>query len=164
MLYVQQVLQIPTGRASLLFPALNVAVIAGSLVGPRLLRRLGARRMLLTGFRHSRWNCLVACGGYHIGFVGTAAIALMGALASLLVPRQARALKGPHRSEISSEQTVPAHRIRDYLLTRRGSSDPGTLRMERVGPSQAHNSNNRSMCRALRQIDPPRYRPKAGSR
>ena len=81
MLYVQQVLQIPTGRASLLFPALNVAVIAGSLVGPRLLRRLGARRMLLTGFRHSRWNCLVACGGYHIGFVGAAAIALMGGLA-----------------------------------------------------------------------------------
>jgi len=49
-LYVQQVLRIPTGRASLLFPALNLAVIAGSLAGPRLLKRLGARHTLLAGF------------------------------------------------------------------------------------------------------------------
>jgi EmrB/QacA subfamily drug resistance transporter len=49
-LYVQQVLKVPTGRASLLFPALNLAVIAGSLTGPRLLRRLGARHTLLAGF------------------------------------------------------------------------------------------------------------------
>jgi MFS family permease len=49
-LYVQQVLEVPTGRASLLFPALNLAVIAGSLTGPRLLRRLGARHTLLAGF------------------------------------------------------------------------------------------------------------------
>jgi MFS family permease len=49
-LYVQQVLRVSTGRASLLFPALNLAVIAGSLAGPRLLNRLGARRTLLAGF------------------------------------------------------------------------------------------------------------------
>jgi EmrB/QacA subfamily drug resistance transporter len=49
-LYVQQVLKIPAGRASLLFPALNLAVIAGSLAGPRLLKRLGARLTLLAGF------------------------------------------------------------------------------------------------------------------
>jgi EmrB/QacA subfamily drug resistance transporter len=49
-LYVQQVLRIPAGRASLLFPALNLAVIAGSLAGPRLLKRLGARLTLLAGF------------------------------------------------------------------------------------------------------------------
>ena len=40
----------PAGRASLLFPAINLAVIVGSLLGPRLLGRLGARRTLLLGF------------------------------------------------------------------------------------------------------------------
>ena len=49
-LYVQQMLRVPAGRASLLFPALNLAVIAGSLTGPRLLEGLGARRTLLAGF------------------------------------------------------------------------------------------------------------------
>jgi EmrB/QacA subfamily drug resistance transporter len=49
-LYVQDVLMVPAGRASLLFPAVNLAVIAGSLLGPRLLDRLGGRRTLLVGF------------------------------------------------------------------------------------------------------------------
>jgi MFS family permease len=49
-LYVQDVLGLRAGRASLLFPALNLAVIAGSLAGPRLLGRLGARRTALAGF------------------------------------------------------------------------------------------------------------------
>jgi MFS family permease len=49
-LYVQQTLGIPPGPASLLFPAVNLGVIAGSLQGPRLLGRLGARRTLVTGF------------------------------------------------------------------------------------------------------------------
>jgi EmrB/QacA subfamily drug resistance transporter len=49
-LYVQDVLGVPAGRASLLFPAVNLAVIAGSLLGPRLLVRLGGRRTLLVGF------------------------------------------------------------------------------------------------------------------
>ena len=48
--YVQDVLGVPAGRASLLFPAVNLAVIAGSLAGPRLLGRLGARRTALAGF------------------------------------------------------------------------------------------------------------------
>ncbi len=49
-LYIQDVLVVPAGRASLLFPAINLAVIVGSLTGPRLLGRLGARRTLLVGF------------------------------------------------------------------------------------------------------------------
>jgi EmrB/QacA subfamily drug resistance transporter len=49
-LYVQQVLGIPAGRASLLFPGVNLGVIVGSLAGPRLLGRLRARRTLVTGF------------------------------------------------------------------------------------------------------------------
>ena len=49
-LYVQQTLGLPPGRASLLFPSVNLGVIAGSLCGPRFLGRLGARRTLLAGF------------------------------------------------------------------------------------------------------------------
>jgi MFS family permease len=49
-LYIQDVLGVPAGRASLLFPAINLAVIVGSLAGPRLLGRLGARRTLLAAF------------------------------------------------------------------------------------------------------------------
>lgn len=49
-LYVQETLRVPAGRASLLFPAVNLGVIAGSLLGPRLLGSLGARRTLVTGF------------------------------------------------------------------------------------------------------------------
>jgi MFS family permease len=49
-LYVQDVLGVPAGRAALLFPAVNLAVIAGSLTGPQLLGRLGARHTALAGF------------------------------------------------------------------------------------------------------------------
>jgi EmrB/QacA subfamily drug resistance transporter len=49
-LYVQQVLGLPAARGSLLFPGVNLGVIAGSLLGPRLLGRLGARGTLLAGF------------------------------------------------------------------------------------------------------------------
>jgi len=49
-LYVQQMLGIPAGRASLLFPGVNLGVIVGSLAGPRLLARLRARRTLVMGF------------------------------------------------------------------------------------------------------------------
>jgi EmrB/QacA subfamily drug resistance transporter len=49
-LYVQQVLGLSAARGSLLFPGVNLGVIAGSLLGPRLLGRLGARRTLLAGF------------------------------------------------------------------------------------------------------------------
>jgi MFS family permease len=49
-LYVQQVLGLSAARGSLLFPGVNLGVIAGSLLGPRLLGRLGGRRTLLAGF------------------------------------------------------------------------------------------------------------------
>ena len=49
-LYAQQVLSLSPARASLLFPAFNAGVIAGSLGGPAVLRRIGARRTLLGGF------------------------------------------------------------------------------------------------------------------
>jgi len=49
-LYVQDVMRLPPARASLLFPAFNLAVIAGSLAGPAVLRRLGPGRAMLIGF------------------------------------------------------------------------------------------------------------------
>ncbi|HEU4347051.1 MAG TPA: MFS transporter, partial [Actinoplanes sp.] len=49
-LYVQETLRLSPGRGALLFPAFNVAVIAGSLAGPRVAGRIGERWALLAGF------------------------------------------------------------------------------------------------------------------
>jgi MFS family permease len=49
-LYLQDVLDIPPGRAAWYFPALNLAVIAGSLVGPRLIGWCGSRWSASAGF------------------------------------------------------------------------------------------------------------------
>nr|AXL05782.1 MFS transporter [uncultured bacterium]AXL05811.1 MFS transporter [uncultured bacterium] len=49
-LYVQEVMRLPPARAALLFPVFNIAVVAGSLAGPALLRVAGARRTVLGGF------------------------------------------------------------------------------------------------------------------
>jgi EmrB/QacA subfamily drug resistance transporter len=177
-LYVQQTIGIPAGRASLLFPALNLGVIAGSLLGPRLITRLSARGTLVTGFvgivigtivllvlpedglpilqllaafavmgvglgiasvastqtgteaadpayrgvasgvLNSAAQVGTAVGvalllplaaaigldtmtGYRFGFIGAGAIALAGALASLLVPAGRPIWKSPQRSEIA---------------------------------------------------------------
>jgi MFS family permease len=48
-LYVQETLRLSPARGALLFPAFNLAVIAGSLLGPRTIGRLGNRRALITG-------------------------------------------------------------------------------------------------------------------
>ena len=49
-LYVQDTLRLPPARGSLLFPAFNLAVVAGSLLGSRLLARRGARALVAYGF------------------------------------------------------------------------------------------------------------------
>jgi MFS family permease len=49
-LYVQDTLRLPAARGSLLFPAFNLAVVGGSLLGSRLLVRRGARALLGGGF------------------------------------------------------------------------------------------------------------------
>lgn len=49
-LYVQNTLRLPPARGSLLFPAFNLAVVAGSLLGSRLLAGGGARALLACGF------------------------------------------------------------------------------------------------------------------
>lgn len=80
-LYVQQVLRLSPARASLLFPALNVTVIAGSLAGPALLRYAGSRRTAVAGFAAIAAGCLLLTtlpdGGMPIGRL-LGAFALMG--------------------------------------------------------------------------------------
>lgn len=48
-LYVQQVLGFPPAQAGLVFPPFNLAVIGGSLLGPRLVARLGLRATMVSG-------------------------------------------------------------------------------------------------------------------
>ena len=49
-LYIQNTLDLSPARASVLFPAFNVAVIAGSLLAPRVLDRVSLRTGLVLGF------------------------------------------------------------------------------------------------------------------
>lgn len=49
-LFVQMVLELPPAHAAWLFPAFNVAVIAGSLLSPLVLRRRAVREVLTSGF------------------------------------------------------------------------------------------------------------------
>ena len=49
-LYVQDTLRLPPAQAGVVFPVFNVAVIGGSLLGPRAAGRFGVRRALLAGF------------------------------------------------------------------------------------------------------------------
>ena len=48
-LYVQQVLGFPPAQAGLVFPPFNLAVIVGSLFGPRLVARMGPRPTMVCG-------------------------------------------------------------------------------------------------------------------
>ena len=48
-LYVQQVLGYPPAAAGLVFPPFNLAVIGGSLLGPRIVTRLGTRATMACG-------------------------------------------------------------------------------------------------------------------
>ena len=58
-LYVQNVLHLPPGRAAVYFPVLNLTVIVGSLLGPRLLAVLTARWTAAGGFALIAAGCLV---------------------------------------------------------------------------------------------------------
>jgi EmrB/QacA subfamily drug resistance transporter len=48
-LYVQRVLEYAPAKAGLMFPPFNVAVIGGSLLGPRIVARLGSRGTMVLG-------------------------------------------------------------------------------------------------------------------
>lgn len=48
-LYAQEVLGLAPARAGLLFPPVNIAVIVGSLAGPRAIRALGSRATMAVG-------------------------------------------------------------------------------------------------------------------
>lgn len=49
-LYVQQVLEYTPAEAGLVFPPFNLAVIAGSLLGPRIVAKIGGRATMACGF------------------------------------------------------------------------------------------------------------------
>jgi EmrB/QacA subfamily drug resistance transporter len=61
-LYVQQVLGFPPAAAGLVFPPFNIAVIGGSLLGPRFVTRLGPRVTMVGG--------LLAIGAGAVCFLG----------------------------------------------------------------------------------------------
>lgn len=58
-LYVQTVLHLSPGRAAVYFPVLNLTVIVGSLLGPRLLARITARWTAVGGFALIAGGCLL---------------------------------------------------------------------------------------------------------
>lgn len=74
-LYVQRVLGYPPAEAGLVFPPFNVAVIGGSLLGPRLVARFGPRATMACG--------LLAIAAGAVCFVG---IPLHGGYLLYLIP------------------------------------------------------------------------------
>jgi EmrB/QacA subfamily drug resistance transporter len=81
-LYVQQVMGFPPALAGLVFPPFNIAVIGGSLLGPRLVARFGPRTTMVSGLAAIAAGsaCLLGVsphgGGYLLYLI--AAFVLMG--------------------------------------------------------------------------------------
>ena len=103
-LYVQQVLLLSPARASLLFPAFNAGVIAGSLGGPAVLRRLGARQTVLAGFAAigagAGLFATLPAGGLPIGRLLTAFVVLGAGLGAASVAS----------TQVGTEAAEPEHR------------------------------------------------------
>ena len=100
-LVVQQ--HLSPARASLLFPVFNVTVIAGSLAGPVLLRKAGARNTLLAGF------VLIATGGALFATMPVDDLAigsLLGAFAAMGAGLGAASMASTHSG---SEAAEPAY-------------------------------------------------------
>ena len=90
-------------KASLLFPVFNATVIAGSLAGPALLRRAGARNTLFAGF------VLIAAGGAVFTITPTDDLAigpLLGAFAAMGAGLGAASMASTHSG---SEAAEPAY-------------------------------------------------------
>jgi MFS family permease len=139
-LYLQDVLRISPGRAAWYFPALNLAVIAGSLVGPRLIGRFGPRRSASAGFG------LIAAGGAILITVPSSGLpgvrlltsfALMGiglAIASVASTTVGTTVAAPSDRGLVSGLLNSAAQIGTALglavivpLTARPGSDPGVM-------------------------------------
>jgi MFS family permease len=79
-LYAQEVLGLPPERAGLLFPPFNLAAIAGSLLGPRVVAAVGERASMASGLMGISLGVLVLVGVSAEGGVGLLfpAFVLMG--------------------------------------------------------------------------------------
>ena len=122
MLYVQNVLHLPPGRAAVYFPVLNLTVIVGSLLGPRLLAVLTARWTAAGGFALIAAGCAVLttlpAAGLPTGRLLTA-FGLMGiglGLASTTGASVSSSAPGPRRPcrtarSPSGPATSPARRV-----------------------------------------------------
>ena len=78
-LHAQQVLGLGPAAAGLLFPPFNLAVVAGSLAGPRVVAAVGARRAMAGGL------LAIAAGALALRAIGTATPALPSLVGGFVV-------------------------------------------------------------------------------
>ena len=102
--WTQDVLGLPPGRTSLMFPALNLSVIAGSLAGPWALRRLGARQSLLIGLAG------VAAGSVLLAGLPATDLPLARVLSSFVLMGAGLGLASVASTEVGTMAAAPADR------------------------------------------------------
>ena len=140
-LYVQNVLHLPPGRAAVYFPVLNLTVIVGSLLGPRLLAVLTARWTAAGGFALITAGCLVLttlpAAGLPTGRL-LAAFGLMGiglglaSTASTAVGHRGGARRAPRgRRRAAQRDRADRHRARARARRATGPSAVGSAARRR---------------------------------
>jgi MFS family permease len=102
-LYVQEILRWSPARAALLFPVFNLAVVAGSLAAPVLLRVLAARRTLVAGFATIAAGAIVFAT---LPRTGTPVASLVAGFAVLGVGLGAASVASTHAG---TEAAAPEH-------------------------------------------------------
>ena len=120
-LHAQGVLGLAPAVAGLLFPPFNLAVVAGSLAGPRVVAALGTRRAMAGGL------LVVACGALALRAIGPDAPALpsmlggfvlLGAglgVASVASTTQGTAASDPGRRGVASGLLVTCEQVGNVL-------------------------------------------------
>jgi MFS family permease len=103
-LYVQDVLDIPPGQAAWYFPALNLAVIGGSLLGPRLIGSLGSRWSAAAGFG------LIAAGGLTLTTLPSQGVPSARLLTSFAVMGVGLAIASVASTTVGTTAAAPSER------------------------------------------------------
>jgi MFS family permease len=94
-LYAQRVLRLDPASAGLLFPPFSLAVVAGSLAGPRVVAAVGERAAMAGGLLTVAGGALALLGSLLGGFVALGTGLGVASVAS--TARGTRALDGAHR-------------------------------------------------------------------